>query len=55
MTAPEQTPFPGGLSDTLSMFEQMLLLRCVRVDRVTVAITRYVIKAMVRRCSFTLL
>ena len=40
LEAPEQTPFPGGFSETLNVFEQMLLLRCVRVDRVTVAITR---------------
>ena len=46
LEAPEQTPFPGGYSQTLDTFEQMLLLRCVRVDRVTVAITRYVIDRM---------
>ena len=46
LEAPEQTPFPGGFSETLNVFEQMLLLRCVRVDRVTVAITRYVIETM---------
>ena len=44
LEAPEQAPFPGGFSETLNVFEQMLLLRCVRVDRVTVAITRYVIE-----------
>ena len=49
LEAPEQTPFPGGYSDMLDTFEQMLLLRCVRVDRVTVAITRYVIDRMSER------
>ena len=45
----EQSPFPGGFSETLDTFEQMLLLRCVRVDRVTVAITRYAIDRMSER------
>ena len=49
LEAPEQSPFPGGFSETLDTFEQMLLLRCVRVDRVTVAITRYVIDRMSER------
>uniref|UniRef100_A0A7S0KGL2 Dynein-1, subspecies f n=1 Tax=Micromonas pusilla TaxID=38833 RepID=A0A7S0KGL2_MICPS len=46
LDAPEQTPFPGGYSESLNVFEQMLLLRCIRVDRVTVAITKYVIEIM---------
>jgi dynein heavy chain len=46
LEAPEQSPFPGGYSDTLNVFEQMLLLRCVRVDRITVAITHFVIARM---------
>ncbi|GBG66219.1 hypothetical protein CBR_g57822 [Chara braunii] len=40
---PEEHPLPGGWSDQLSLFEHLLVLRCLRVDRVTVALTRYVI------------
>ena len=43
---PEDYPFPGGLSDALSSFEQMLVYRCLRIDRITVAVTRYVISSM---------
>eukprot|EP00898_Chlorokybus_atmophyticus_P006649 jgi/Chlat1/6986/Chrsp56S00523 len=43
---PEEEALPAGYSDKLNTFEQMLVLRCLRVDRVTVAITRYVIARM---------
>ena len=36
LEAPEAAPLPGGLSEQLSAFEQLLVLRCVRMDRVTV-------------------
>lgn len=43
---PEEAPLPGGFSEHLDAFEQLLVLRCARVDRVTVALTRYVIAKM---------
>ncbi|KAK3269901.1 Dynein heavy chain cytoplasmic, partial [Cymbomonas tetramitiformis] len=43
---PEEAPYPNGLSDSLNIFEQILLLRCIRVDRITVAITKYVVNKM---------
>jgi dynein heavy chain len=46
---PEEAPYPCGLSDELDVFERMLLMRCVRVDRITVAITLYVIEQMGER------
>ena len=46
---PEDFPFPNGLSDVLSDFEQMLVYRCLRIDRITVAVTRYVISSMGER------
>lgn len=36
LEAPEAAQMPGGLSDKLSAFERLLVLRCVRMDRVTV-------------------
>ena len=36
---PESTPIPGGFTDRLSIFEQLLILRCCRIDRITVALT----------------
>ena len=35
-----------GYSDKISVFESLLVLRCLRIDRVTVAVTRYVISVM---------
>eukprot|EP00899_Mesostigma_viride_P018540 jgi/Mesvir1/26688/Mv20468-RA.1 len=46
---PEEAPLPGDFSSQLSTFELMLVLRCLRVDRVTVAIQRYVIEKMTER------
>ena len=43
---PEEETLPGGLSDNLDQFEQILVLRCIRVDRITVAVTRFVIAKM---------
>jgi dynein heavy chain len=43
---PEEIPLPCGLSDELNILEQMLLMRCLRVDRITVALTRYVMNKM---------
>lgn len=40
--APESFPFPGRYSDGLSDLQQLLLLRCFRVDRVYRAITNFV-------------
>jgi dynein heavy chain, axonemal len=36
LEAPEAAPLPGGLSERLTAFEQLLVLRCVRMDRITV-------------------
>ena len=40
--APESLPFPGRYSEGLSDLQQLLLLRCFRVDRVYRAITNFV-------------
>ena len=42
MDAPESAVFPGRYSQGLSHFQQLLLLRCFRVDRVYRAITNFV-------------
>jgi len=44
--APESAPLPHGYNSVLSQFEQLLLLRCLRVDRVTVAITQFVMSTL---------
>ena len=36
LEAPEQHPLPAGLNSRLNSFEQLLVLRCIRMDRVTV-------------------
>ena len=36
---PEEFPLPGGLSEKLKTLEQLLVLRCFRIDRITVALT----------------
>uniref|UniRef100_A0A061RTL5 Dynein heavy chain 1, cytosolic n=1 Tax=Tetraselmis sp. GSL018 TaxID=582737 RepID=A0A061RTL5_9CHLO len=46
LEAPEKEPFPGDFSETLTEFEKLCLLRCVRMDRVTIGITQYVIEKM---------
>ncbi len=43
---PELEPMPCGYDSFLSEFEKLCLLRCLRMDRVTVGITRFVIGAM---------
>ncbi|TWW56007.1 Dynein heavy chain 10, axonemal [Takifugu flavidus] len=42
LDGPEQVPFPMKDADTLSAFQQLLLLRCFRVDRVYRAVTDYI-------------
>lgn len=42
LDAPEAHPFPGKYVENLSDFQQLLLLRCFRVDRVYLAITNFV-------------
>ena len=49
LEAPESQPMPQGYSDRLTKMEMMLVLRCFRVDRIYVAITKYVIGAMGER------
>ena len=44
--APESFPFPGRYSEGLSDLQQLLLLRCFRVDRVYRAITNFVMGRM---------
>jgi len=46
LEAPEEAPMPNGYSAVLTEFEKLLVLRCLRVDRVTVGITRFVISVM---------
>lgn len=46
LDAPEQVSFPMKYADTLSAFQQLLLLRCFRVDRVYRAVTDYITVTM---------
>ena len=46
LEAPESAPMPGGFSERLDDFEQMIVMRCLRMDRVTVTITNYVVEHM---------
>lgn len=46
LDAPEQVLFPMKYADTLSAFQQLLLLRCFRVDRVYRAVTDYITVTM---------
>ncbi|XP_073386148.1 dynein-1-alpha heavy chain, flagellar inner arm I1 complex isoform X3 [Physcomitrium patens] len=43
---PEAMPMPGGFSEKLETFEQLMVLRCFRIDRITVSLTQYVMKVM---------
>jgi hypothetical protein len=43
LEAPESAPPPGAFVGGLSAFELLLLLRCLRLDRVTVGVTRWLI------------
>eukprot|EP00741_Cyanophora_paradoxa_P015322 tig00000194_g14791.t1 len=43
---PEAVPLPMGYSDRLNPFQQMLVLKCFRTDRITIAVTSYVISVM---------
>ncbi|MCO5597847.1 hypothetical protein L7F22_051931 [Adiantum nelumboides] len=43
---PEESPLPGDFNEKLKTFEQLLVLRCFRIDRITVALTRYVMEQM---------
>eukprot|EP00879_Flechtneria_rotunda_P032064 GHRR01035214.1.p1 GENE.GHRR01035214.1~~GHRR01035214.1.p1 ORF type:complete len:219 (+),score=73.19 GHRR01035214.1:89-658(+) len=47
--APESAPLPNGFSTSLTQFETLLLLRCLRMDRVTVAITHFVMATLGER------
>ena len=40
LEAPEEAPLPMGYDVCLTEFEKLLVLRCLRMDRVTVGITR---------------
>ncbi|CAD5121743.1 DgyrCDS10220 [Dimorphilus gyrociliatus] len=42
----EKLKFPTPFDKGLSLFQQLLLLRCFRVDRVYAAVTNYVVKIM---------
>lgn len=44
--APESAPLPNGFSSRLGQFEVLMLLRCLRVDRVTVGITNFVMSTL---------
>lgn len=49
LEAPEEASLPMGYDQSLSEFEKLLVLRCLRMDRVTVGITRCVHKKFSRR------
>ena len=42
LDTPESSPLPGRYSESLSDLQQLMLLRCFRVDRVYRAITNFV-------------
>ena len=46
LESPESSPLPSDFSNQLSRFEVLLLLRCLRVDRVVVGITHFVIATL---------
>ncbi len=46
LESPEEGPLPMGYDTHLTEFEKLCVLRCLRMDRVTVGITRFVISAM---------
>ncbi|KAL2608324.1 hypothetical protein R1flu_026897 [Riccia fluitans] len=43
---PEEISMPGNFTEAMNLFEQLLVLRCFRIDRITVALTRYVMDKM---------
>ncbi|KAJ7569126.1 hypothetical protein O6H91_01G062100 [Diphasiastrum complanatum] len=43
---PEDVPLPAQLNEKLSIFERLCVLRCFRIDRITVALTQYVMDRM---------
>lgn len=43
---PESVALPDGYSASLSSFERLCLLRCARLDRVTVAVSNYITETM---------
>jgi dynein heavy chain len=46
LEAPETVPLPGGFSERLGAFPQLVLLRCFRPDRVYNGVKRYVMGVM---------
>lgn len=46
---PEKEELPMGYAQSLNEFEKLCVLRCLRMDRVTVGITRFVISVMTER------
>ncbi len=46
LDAPESSPFPGRYKEGLSDLQNLMLLRCFRVDRVYRAITFFVMNRM---------
>lgn len=36
---PEEEAMPGNFTEVMNLFEQLLVLRCFRIDRITVALT----------------
>lgn len=49
LDAPEENPLPMGYDTFLNEFEKLLVLRCLRMDRVTVGITKFVISVMTEK------
>lgn len=46
LECPEEHPMPLGYSDKLTTFQKLLVLRCLRADRVFSAVKHFVIEAM---------
>jgi len=46
---PHKEPLPDGLSETFTLFEKMLVLRCLRMDRVVPAVQLLIVEEMGQR------
>ncbi|KNE71129.1 hypothetical protein AMAG_15798 [Allomyces macrogynus ATCC 38327] len=47
--SPHEIPLPGGLSTALTTFQRLLVLRCLRYDKLVPALQNFIIEMMGRR------
>jgi dynein heavy chain len=48
-SSPHEQTFPGGLHTNLSAFQRLLVLRCIRYDKLVPALQNFIIETMGRR------